>query len=494
MKRIEESIVVDSSIQLNFQRQNMTLESIFREFIDNSYDSYNNPVNRSKLNDIGTDKCYVRITIDESKIIIEDEAYGMDHEGFKRALRLSKKSDNYHDKSLGQFGMGLKYAAISLGNEYTIESSALGSSEKYKATITRELLENNSKTVTNEIDENYDRSAHFTKITITRLIRPVTNNQLNSLINDLGKIYNKYIEKSDLEITFPPNRKVAYIEPELWSNEDGSLHQKDFEDTFEFNNKVYTYYGWIGILRVGDTKGSGFAGLSLHHKDRIIQTNYRNEELMGRANSFPYQRLVGDVNLDDFPVDFNKSAFSWNNGLEAAFIESLKKNEEFSYMKKTAATLRKREGKNTPKKEEIVNINQKQEKLFGKLAASRKTVVPLEQSSDSLPVIVRDENAVPLSLSYEGIDYTFFIEYSEESDATKKWLKVNVISEEKHEYSIKINNNFKVFGKNKKSDREVLQNLILIIALTQLSTIRSGFKDSYKFVAKMNEIIGFLEI
>ena len=49
--------------------------------------------------------------------------------------------------------------------------------------------------------------------------------------------------------------------------------------------KKYEYYGWIGILKSGDTKGDGNAGLSLHHKNRIILTNYRNENLMGRVNS-----------------------------------------------------------------------------------------------------------------------------------------------------------------------------------------------------------------
>ena len=84
------------------------------------------------------------------------------------ALRLSKRSDNYYEGSLGQFGMGLKYAAISLGDEYTIETTALGSKEKFKATINRELLENNSTTVTNEIDDNYDQNKHYTKITIKK--------------------------------------------------------------------------------------------------------------------------------------------------------------------------------------------------------------------------------------------------------------------------------------------------------------------------------------
>src|SRR5690554_4051375 len=237
----------------------MQLESIFREFIDNSYDSYNNPINKEKLNAIGINKCYVMITVDTDKIIIEDKAFGMDHEAFKRALQLSKKSTNYHDKSLGQFGMGLKYAAISLGNEYTIESTALGSNEKYKARITRELLEQNSKTVENHV-ENIDENKHFTKITIRRLIKKIKGSQLDKLRYDLGKIYHKFIGNNDLEIVFLPNLPVQYREPELWINDDGNEYNQDFEGKFEFDGKEYVYFGWIGILKVGDTKGDGSAG------------------------------------------------------------------------------------------------------------------------------------------------------------------------------------------------------------------------------------------
>src|SRR5690606_23721098 len=124
-------------------------------------------------------------------------------------------------------------------------------------------------------------------------------------------IYHKFIDNNDLEIVFAPNDHVKYSEPELWINDDNSEYSEDFEDTFEFSGQKYTYYGWVGILRVGDTKNSGFAGFSLHHKNRIIKTNYRNENLLGRANGFSYQRIVGDINLNDFPVDFNKSDFSW---------------------------------------------------------------------------------------------------------------------------------------------------------------------------------------
>ena len=246
-------------------------------------------------------------------------------------------------------------------------------------------------------------------------------------------------------------------------------------------------------MKSGDTKGDGNAGLSLHHKNRIILTNYRNENLMGRVNTFAYQRLIGIVHLDDFPVDFNKSSFSWNGGLEAKFIESLSNNYVFSDMKKKANDLRKRAGKNTPKKEEVTKINAKQTTQFKSLETVKKVQIPLVVKNDNEPVVFIEENTVPLYISYEGIDYTFFIEYVSEVYDSDDWVKIVTANIEKNEYLIRINNNFKFFDKLKKSDFALIQQIVLLITLAQLSSVRSGFKDSHKFIQKMNEIIKILE-
>ena len=153
MKQEVINIEVGTSIQLQFQRTQMKLENIFKEFIDNSLQSYLTKENNDELKKNGTNKCIITIKISEDEIEIKDNAYGMDLEAFKRALTLNEKNKNYPDGSLGEFGMGLKYAAISLGNKYTIESKMLGDHKKYSATIDSELLKQNIKTVIAIVDE-----------------------------------------------------------------------------------------------------------------------------------------------------------------------------------------------------------------------------------------------------------------------------------------------------------------------------------------------------
>ncbi|MDY0278379.1 MAG: ATP-binding protein, partial [Acholeplasma sp.] len=372
MRHEEENIEVGSSIQLQFQRSQLPLESIFKEFIDNSLQSFLTPANRIKLEEIGISKCIIKIKIEEDKVVISDNAFGMDHEAFRRALKLNEKATKYTEGSLSEFGMGLKYAAISLGNEYTIESTSLGSNEKYKSTINSELLKQNSKTVDNEIEDDYQTQSHFTKITIRYLIRKITSINLNKLITDLSRIYHKYIENEELEILFLPNRPVKYNPPELWINDDGSEYQEDFQGEIEYDGKKYIYYGWIGILKIADTSKNGVAGFSLFKHKRIVISNYRPEKLFGKANSFPYQRIIGEINLNDWPVDFNKSSFTWNDGLQEYFIESLVEHPLVKKMIKIAKELRKNQS-SKPSKEKQQKSAETIQKRFAPLAAKKRT-------------------------------------------------------------------------------------------------------------------------
>lgn len=495
MRTVKESIEVGSSIQLQFQRNQLPLENIFKEFIDNSLQSFRTPENRMQLERIGVNKCTVKITFDYDKIIINDNAYGMDHEAFRRALRLNKKADNYSKGSLGEFGMGLKYAAISLGNEYTIESTALGSSEKYKATISSDLLKLDSKFVDNIVEDDYPLEKHFTTITITKLLKNITSANLVKLDTDLSRIYHKYLENDELEIIFTPNRKVKYIQPELWINDDGSELQEDFEGELYYNDKQYSFFGWIGILKVADTSKTGNAGFSLYKQDRIIVSNYRPEKLMGGANLYPYQRIIGDISLDEWPVDFNKGSFTWNDGLEDKFIEALKKHPIISKYIKQAAELRKRSNATVPKKEDVQAITTKLEKPFSALASVKKTVIESPNTNpDERPAYLSFvEPTQPFNVEYEGIKYVLHITYSTEQDATRKWLIIDALPNTKNEYLVKINNNFDIFKKAKKADTELLQSIVTILVLAQLSSMRSGLKDSYKFINKMNEIIKLIK-
>ena len=68
---------------------------------------------------------------------IQDNAFGMGFRDFQRAIILDSPPKN---RTRCEFGMGLKTAACWFGNNWSVESTELGSSVKYGASIDVEAL------------------------------------------------------------------------------------------------------------------------------------------------------------------------------------------------------------------------------------------------------------------------------------------------------------------------------------------------------------------
>lgn len=55
------------------------------------------------------------------------------------------------------------------------------------------------------------------------------------------------------------------------------------------------------------------------------EENYRPYEIFGDSNSYAYQRLFGELNMNNWPVTQAKDQFDWHSdGLEEKFIDTLK--------------------------------------------------------------------------------------------------------------------------------------------------------------------------
>ena len=82
------------------------------EFVDNSTQSYYDNIERLEStkywDGLTVDIEYKRDKINGDRLIIRDDAYGMDFHDFKRAIMLDSPPKR---KSRSEFGMGLKTAA-----------------------------------------------------------------------------------------------------------------------------------------------------------------------------------------------------------------------------------------------------------------------------------------------------------------------------------------------------------------------------------------------
>ena len=66
-----------------------------------------------------------RIFITKSKILIEDNAAGINRQDCDRAFKAGAAPDE-KDKGLSEFGMGMKTAALWFSKSFEVQSSALG--------------------------------------------------------------------------------------------------------------------------------------------------------------------------------------------------------------------------------------------------------------------------------------------------------------------------------------------------------------------------------
>ena len=495
MNNIKEyDVTVESGIISIFQRQNFRLDRVFSEFIDNSLQSFLDHKEVLKELEDGK-KCKISIIWDSDKIVITDNAFGMNDEEFGRALKLKATNPNaMRNDQLSVYGMGLKYASVYLGNHYSISSTAYKSNVRYYAEVDVPQFEKyNSKTVAAKLSSD-SNEVHETVLTITDLRIKRTNDKENDLRQKLGLIYNHYIHAGLLSISI--NRiPINYQRPELRPNEEGGKYYENFEDSFVAGGKTYHFTGWIGILNKGD---QSITGLNLVQANRCIELGYKPERLYGKGNSFQNSRVIGEVVFsgENYVLSFNKDKFVWaDDGAEEAFIEKLASNTKIAYIIKMSKKL-----SFTDNEEKINNKTKKSFKGNGTISKVEET--PAEQTDTKTPNPVTStsnqttETPKPevkydkYNVKVNGKDTPLYV-YSQRGASKDDWIKF-----EKYEdgYLIKVNfdNQFINDNFNTQASKAASNAIAIVLATSMLQAQDLGLKlsDSSKLLKMINEIMG----
>lgn len=288
------------------------------EFIDNSTASFY--LNEDILKrDARSSKLTVEINYDKTTntLTIEDDAFGMDRENFDYALVAGKKP-----KHMGrnEFGYGLKTAATWFGRKWTIESSQYGSEKKYSGTIDLDELLASKKNTINiiESDEKYEK--HYTKITITKVTKPLNTNKIkNDIIKWLNSIYRRDLISGRIEIIYNGvNLTFSEYKPLVYK---GACLKKDIHFSFIVEEKEYTVNGFVGILNEGSYEQAGFI---LLRNNRGIVAPYKPKEIFVQAQNSISKNLYGELDMKDFSVNQFKNGFDWAPEVEETFIRELK--------------------------------------------------------------------------------------------------------------------------------------------------------------------------
>lgn len=298
------------------------------EFVDNAIQSYLD--NKVELRRIGGSEYKLRVVItyqrkDGGTIKVWDNAAGIATKDYRRAFVTAQPPPDA--TGLSQFGIGMKSAACWFAKNFTVRTTALGES------VQRTVRFDVPRIVKDSIDHIAPTEAvvsadeHFTEIELTHLNHMPETRTITKIEDHLRSMYRVFTRRGELELTFngdeltfeypdfleAPIAGGRGVRPEIWRKElsfavDGSHHA----------------HGFAAILKTGNTKK---AGLALFRNDRLVQGSdedaYRPYEIFGNANSFRYQRVVGELHLVGFDVSHTKDVFLWDN-MEGPLLDKLR--------------------------------------------------------------------------------------------------------------------------------------------------------------------------
>ena len=326
-------VSIGPEIIRSYKRLSYTAWHAIAEFVDNSIQSYLN--NRGELEPLYSalrQRLTVRITYtqrDGGRLVIRDNAMGMSQEELNDALRIGRPPEIA--SGLSEFGMGLKTAACWFGNRWDLKTKKLGEDEGQSIVFDVEEVASGNldlqhSTFAAPADE------HYTTITIRDLNRFLHGAGIARVKRFLSSMYRVKIKEESLDVSFNAEL-LKWVSPIDERNVHVSEGEECFKE-FEFDINEKRVFGWIAILEKGSRQD---AGLTIVRRGRVIKgwpESWRPQIIYGQfegSNDLVNQRLVGEVNLDDFGVSHTKDDILWE-GDEETLLESELANVSESFV------------------------------------------------------------------------------------------------------------------------------------------------------------------
>ena len=469
------------NVYATYQRLSYRPWFAIAEFVDNSTQSYydrRRPLLRAFKG--GESPGHLRVEInyeaEDNRLTIRDNAYGMELEQLERALILNRPPPSRTGRS--EFGMGLKTAACWFGRTWTIRTSQLGSARQLTARVhVPDLAKGKSEEIPIDVRPESE-DAHYTLITIDGLYRPIRGRTPGRIRDQIASMYREDLRSKEIEILWN-GAPVKFGEPPIHvdRHDDGSetVWKRDiaFDVAWEARGKPLSVRGWIGIRIPGSQRDAGFV---LFRRQRVVVggpgEGYRPMELFGQGNTFRYQRLIGELHLDDWPVMQAKDAFDWTGGLEDAFIEELKKacRDYVDF----AETLRLPERRLSPA--HVKEAAEPARRLFTdprlSEAVAQEILLPEppktdEQAlADAAKVRAASEGPLIFVLEVAGERWTFRLHWQDQlSDA--HWMQVEYPREDQIEIFLNMAHPFFVPYLDRAPVLELIYKLVMSLALAE---------------------------
>lgn len=300
------------------------------EFVDNSIQSY--VANKAELRALhgGEFTLKIRVWLDQHNSLIEvtDNAAGIRGLDFPRAFR---PAEIPADRSgLSEFGMGMKTAACWFTNTWNVRSKALGEPVERLIRFDLNAIVGSKLESLPVLESPAAPDEHYTVLRLENLGKkfPVKRTQ-KKLRDHLASIYRIYLRSGEVELYFDEdNTSLQHSEPEVMfappyvaPNALPVKWRKDINFELPGNRRVS---GFAALRSEGSTTHAGF---SLLRRNRLILGSddeaYRPQEIFGNSNSYRFQRLFGELNVEGFDVSHTKDGFVWDD-FEEEFLQILR--------------------------------------------------------------------------------------------------------------------------------------------------------------------------
>ncbi len=277
------NILPDRAIYPKLGQAGYSISEAIAELVDNAIDA--------RYEDMPVS---IEIVFDKNSgsIEVKDNGIGMEKEVAARSIILgySKKVNK-----LGQFGLGLKTACESLGKNFSISTSYIGSDEEYILEFDEEdwLRSGDWTKFPLKIKKGVDKNYSGTVVKISNLRVSLYPNLITNIKHQLSDRFAPFLLNREAKIKV----NTLWVEPEQPKILKGS--KKLFTISLSDGKEIK---GWSGILMEGSQEKSGF---NLFRYGRLI----RAHEKLGYNYHPSKMWIVGEVHLDCVPVTHNKREF-----------------------------------------------------------------------------------------------------------------------------------------------------------------------------------------
>lgn len=297
------------------------------EFVDNSISSYLN--HEKELKKLHGDKFQLEVIIEindpEHKIIIRDNAGGIEQSNYSRAFRAAEIP--LDTSGLSEFGMGMKSASCWFSDLWTVRTKAFNEDDE------RTVKFDMNKIVEDKLEDlefttkPADKNKHYTIIELLNVNKMPRRKGLGKVKSHLASIYREFIRKGIIKLIVD-NTELQFEEPKIleaskFDEPNGEKIKWKKEIDFGLEDGL-SVKGFVGIRETGSTAEAGFA---LFRRGRVIEGSFDNgfrpEFIFGAPNSYRFQRVFGELHLEGFDVSFTKKGIQWDENLDV-FLQCLK--------------------------------------------------------------------------------------------------------------------------------------------------------------------------